>query len=151
MKKRKILTILTLLMWLTWIQVTQASNFVNNKLKDSNTIEFNSIEEEIKKISDNKDELDDENVNSINYLSDILDQSIKTKVFAYFKKEISLTKFKKELNNNIQKRRKIHKNLVSEYNDNLESDEYLTLITNNWLKINQLSEMKNIFFEKTEA
>lgn len=150
MTKQKILTILTLLMWITGIQVSQATYSIDNKLNNNKIYEFSNIQNKTKRESslNNEVKLNNENIDSINYLISVFDENIQNKVFSYLKKDISLTNLKKELNNNLQKRRKIHKNLVYEYSNSQYSEEYLQAITSSWLKIDKISKIKNMFLNK---
>lgn len=151
MKKSRILAALALLMWLTWMQNSYATVSVNEELKGIKVYEISETKSKEKKRSNDDTGGDSLNTEGIEYLIWILDNRIQSKILSYFDKKISLTELKKEFKKNIQKRIKIHKSLVSSYNEDLESKEYLDIITTSSLKIEKIRELKEDFFPTPEA
>ncbi|MCT4617634.1 MAG: hypothetical protein N4A38_05500 [Candidatus Gracilibacteria bacterium] len=147
MKKRELLTALVLILGLTGINGVGASKFANTaKLRQDINYELNTDCDE-----SNNDEGKEDIISVVSYLDKELDNTIQNKILLYMNGEISLTNLKKDLKNNIRKRKKVHKNLLSYYNENLESEEVFNLVSKNALKIEKLFEVRKMFFSKTSG
>lgn len=148
MNTKKMLIVLTLLVSMTGVQFTQASNIVRKNFKKENSVyELKIILEQIAKKQEISIITNNDNNTSLSLVNNILDTQIQNKVFSYLKKEISLTNLKKNFKKNLQKRKRIHRDLVSKFNNNPQSQNYIWLITDNWLKIDKVSKLRDIFFD----
>jgi hypothetical protein len=106
---------------MTGIQFTQASNIVRRNLKENTNYELKIIQDQI--VKEQKQNID--NTDDFTIIITILDTQIQNKVFSYLKKERSLTSLKKDFKKNLQKRKRIHRDLISKFNNNPKSQNYI--------------------------
>ena len=142
MNTKKMLIVLTLLVWISWVQLKKAYISVRKNLKDDSAYELKIIQNKILK----KQNRNIDNIKGFTLINNILDTQIQNKVFSYLKKEKKLTSLKRDFKKNLQKRKRIHWDLLSRINTEPQSKEYISLITDNWLKIDKISKLRNIFF-----
>ena len=147
MNKEKLLLVLVLLTGLIWnAHISNASSFENTILKEKFSIEKNEKELNIRNKKLNND---NELIDNFNYINTILDKQVQKLVLEKLQNKITLTKFKKYINRNLAKRRKIHKKLLEIYNKNLWNKNYLQLVSNNWIKIANILKIKKFFLNRS--
>jgi len=150
MNKQTTLLLLVLFTWLTWnINVSNAINLDNLNLKDNNRIEIKW--EKINDFKKNKRYKNNEKIENPNLINTILDEQIQKTVLKKLQNKIKLTKFKKDIKKNLQKRRKIHKILIEKFNNNLTNTNYLQAISKSWIKITNIIKIRDFFFSKSSA
>jgi len=150
MNKQTTLLLLVLFTWLIWnINVSNAINIDNLNIKEDNRIEIKW--EKVNDFKKNKKYKNKEKIENLNLINTILDEQIQKIVLKKLQNKIKLTKFKKDIKKNLQKRRKIHKILIEKFNNNLTNINYLQDISKSWMKITNIEKIRDFFFSKSSA